>query len=981
MKKLISITAIFAMMLSVTVTAQVLPQRLTGFSDFKLYLDPGHSGFSNAGYGGYSESEKNLDVAFYIKEFLMLLTDMPAENFMFSRTTHSQPELAFQTKADQAYAFGAHMYFSPHSDAPSVTATSTVMLYGGRRLAPGLPAIEKLPEGGKRLGELLVADMTSAMRVIGNDGVVRSVGTRGNINDLVFFNNPSTVPHFAIHRLTNNRTASILTEAGFHTNPIQNMQFTNREHRRMQGYTNAQSIIRWWTERETGAAIEPPQLGIATGFVFDSETARFINGATITVTEPGQAPQVYVTDTWESLQAFLATLITVGPAGQIRPPFTFREDRFGNGFWWIEGFTPGATLDVKVEAEGFETVTTQVTIPMTAGAITNDGLGIADISMLNLVPSRVAEVITRNDLSGNVLQRYPLDIHFTRRMDRASVEAAFSIEAESQTRSTPNVTLSWLNDFTLRVNISELEFETTYTITIDGAVAVNTQTNQFFDGTGDSTEGGVYVFSFTTAEFRVEPPRVVSFDPQGAQEIHSRPIVRIEFDDLLNEATTIGKITVRCENGELVPGVQSYYGTVNFRSVLHFIFNEDLLPEETYTVTLAAGIECMLGNAIEEDFVFTFTARPRQMTSVATLANFNGSLDPSWWDLTGSGSTTGVVTTPPPAPTRAVGTTDVRARTDMIGSVRAFYQWQSETGTALIRWHLNAPSLHPIQSATQTLQYYVFGDGSGTRVNVALRQANAGPIQGHELVTLYWVGWRLITWDIANDPFSNFLVAGEPTIRPNTHISCFLIYPALPERSTEQSAIYFARLQRMIMGDFIERERHILTFGTVCDNVNGTVTAATAGGTLLSIGEQVPDGRNIHFTAVPNPGFRVKQWLVDGLPVTTLGTRAAGNTFTLTNLSANTSVMVEFEDDGTTGLCNIAFANLQIHPNPFVSEVTITGAQNSVLEIVNVLGTVVHTQPIHNSTETIQLEQLSSGIYFFRLSRDGQSRTLQVVKR
>jgi hypothetical protein len=163
----------------------------------------------------------------------------------------------------------------------------------------------------------------------------------------------------------------------------------------------------------------------------------------------------------------------------------------------------------------------------------------------------------------------------------------------------------------------------------------------------------------------------------------------------------------------------------------------------------------------------------------------------------------------------------------------------------------------------------------------------------------------------------------------------------------------------------------------------GTVTAYVNGNPINS-GDEVLEGTEIVFTAHPDQGFRVKQWFVNGVPVdasAAIGTRATSNTFTLRNWSNETTVTVEFENDPSVGRDDVAFANLLIHPNPFVSEVTITGAANSVLEIVNALGAVVHTQPITNATEVIQLEQLSSGIYFFRVSRDGQSRTLQVVKR
>ena len=1066
MKKLISITAIFAMMLSVTVTAQVLPQRMTGFSDFKLYLDPGHSGTSNRGYGEYSESEKNLDVAFYIKEFLMLLTDMPAENFMFSRTTHTQAEIAFSTKADQAYAFGADMYFSPHSDASgSPAAESTLMLYGGRRLAVGAAPVEKLPEGGKRLGDFLIADMTSAMRMIRstNPPSVTQVATRGNVNDLNFFASGTGIrgPWLAVHSQTNNRTASILTEAGFHTNPTQNMQFTNREHRRMQGYTNAQSIIRWWTERQTGTAIEPPQLGIVTGFVFDDETARFVNGATITVTE-GAFVQTYVTDTWESLQAFLATLITVGPAGQTRPPFWFNPATFGTGFYWLEGFTPGATVNVRVEAPGFETVETTVTIPLTAGAVTNDGLGVADIPMLNIMPPVIEDVAVALDHTEGVIINRPLTLRFSRGMVRTTVEQAISIVPAATgltTRASMPISFSWMDDFTLNINISNLEFETDYILIIDGSVARNSHTNQYFDGTGEGIEGVDFVWYFTTQE--TAPPAVVSFDPQGEQEMFIRPIVRLEFDRPLNPASIgANQLTVRDENGNLITGTQEHR-EINGRSVMHFFFDADLTAGEFYTVTLEAGVTDMTGRPKEEDFVFNFLVRARPVTANVMLEQFgniplSGTGD---WRAPGlAGQTQGEVA----AGTYLISDANVLPGTGT-RSLRVNYQWASAAPAVVRELRLNnwtlTNSVRLQRQNTNYIQYYLFGDGSRTRFSVVLREvtgpnAATGNFLSHAVFEMDWIGWRRITWDLSNYVINNPYLGGTDPVPydRNVVIQGLRVLGATAEHvTTDPGAFWVSQIQAVQMdrldeftvtfnstggsavnpvtvlwgerltppadptrdGGYVfagwyteaglvnawdfENDKtrvfgnitlyarweiaHRVTFSVI--GVNGTLTAATADGTAINTNDYVPVGTDIHFTATPDAGFRVREWTVNGdivVPTAVITTRTVGETLILTVESIK-DVTVEFESDGTTGLCNIAFANLQIHPNPFVSEVTITGAQNSVLEIVNVLGTVVHTQPIHNSTETIQLEQLSSGIYFFRLSRDGQSRTLQVVKR
>ena len=62
------------------VNAQSTPEKVTGWGDFKLYLDPGHEGRSNMGIWNYSEAEKVLDVALNIRQMLTDYTDMAPEN-------------------------------------------------------------------------------------------------------------------------------------------------------------------------------------------------------------------------------------------------------------------------------------------------------------------------------------------------------------------------------------------------------------------------------------------------------------------------------------------------------------------------------------------------------------------------------------------------------------------------------------------------------------------------------------------------------------------------------------------------------------------------------------------------------------------------------------------------------------------------------------------------------------------------------------
>ena len=164
---------------------------------------------------------------------------------------------------------------------------------------------------------------------------------------------------------------------------------------------------------------------------------------------------------------------------------------------------------------------------------------------------------------------------------------------------------------------------------------------------------------------------------------------------------------------------------------------------------------------------------------------------------------------------------------------------------------------------------------------------------------------------------------------------------------------------------------HTVTFSAVSD---GSLTA-TVDGEPITSGTQALQGKDVIFTALPNEGFQVKEWTVNG----TVVDGETGNVFTLTNLTANTEITVGF--DTTAEIENTLVSNLQMFPNPFTDVLHIAGAENSMLRVFDVLGTVIHTQQLIGADESINLGELPAGVYFFRVERDGQMKTIRVVKK
>ena len=90
-------------------------------------------------------------------------------------------------------------------------------------------------------------------------------------------------------------------------------------------------------------------------------------------------------------------------------------------------------------------------------------------------------------------------------------------------------------------------------------------------------------------------------------------------------------------------------------------------------------------------------------------------------------------------------------------------------------------------------------------------------------------------------------------------------------------------------------------------------------------------------------------------------------------------------------------SELRIYPNPFTGAVRITGAVADVgaglapaqqkgrgqavpLRIIDAAGVVVHTQMINGNDEIIDLKHLPAGVYIFRFEKDGNVKTVKVVR-
>ena len=708
-----------AAMIAVAPASTTYAQKSTGWGDFKLFLDPGHAADENCGLWGYSEAKKVFAVAQYIKGYLTDYTDMfddgkeMSDKLLLCRNNDSEI-VDLEERSESANAWGADFFYSIHSEhsVEPADVSTTATLFGGWR-KDGVD-IEKTPNGGKAFGEILNPNLTGVMRIT----------TRGNLYDRCYYEpTPDTHtdqnPYLSVNRRTN--MPSLVSEGGCHTIAAQQQPNINADYKRLEAFAAFQSILKF-------RGMQNPVQTFLTGIITNSDNEVPIDGVTVTVDG-----KTYVTDTWESTFK----------------NYTDDPDLIHNGFYLFENLTPDQSYDVTFEAKGYDTVTETVTIKSDPQGQSNDNVTWLDVSMTSNVPAKVVSTTVDDPQAVRLLD--PLVITFSRKMDRESVEQAFSIDNDGQ------VTLTWVDDCTLSIDVSQLTMQQTYNITIDGSIAKNSLTNQLLDGNGDGEGGDNYTLTITMNEKDEDPPVVVKTEPVADGEViyTMRPVVRVEYNEILdwNEEKNGDAIYVIDKDRKKYSGKLTHT-VINGVSVLQYFFDEDLPLDQCFHVVIKSGLADMSGN-LTERYTFRFLSEYRKIVSsndLLTLDNVSG-----FWQPDGSGSSTGLTPNANSFTNADFG--------DGLGSC-ALLKYDFDPNSSGGKWQIrDYYSLTNVNATTidGILTYWVYGDGSNNKVSAALRirTNNRNRSIVYAPKTVDFRGWQLFTWDLTNDKYELLIKQDE----------------------------------------------------------------------------------------------------------------------------------------------------------------------------------------------------------------------------
>lgn len=705
MKYLISALLFFI----VTIAPQINAQTVTGLDGFSIFLDPGHSQTENTGLYNYSEAEKVLRVGLAMREMLLNQTDI--DTVYMSRTNDSQ-QVSLSQRTDLANSLAPDFYHSIHSNAGSNTANNTLFLYGGWR--SGGVTVEKTPNGGKEMGDIMEIELTDAMRI----------PTIGNWADRNFYqggsvqNHNNQYPYLHVNRETN--MASVLSEAGFHTNPTQQKRNLNAEWKRLE----AQSFF--WSVLEYLDA-ERPAVGIAAGYVTNADDGQPLNGATISIGD-----STYTTDTFESLFSDYVT-----NPGELQ-----------NGFYYIEGLQNGPA-QIIVEAEGFYSDTVDTNIISTDFTFT-------DVALVSSVPPYVTS--TSVGVDNEINPGEELVINFNRSMDRDSVENALSLTPQA------DYTLNWASNSKLSITTSNLDFESSYTLTIDSTAVDNSSYAHALDGNADGTPGDSFVLNFETGPVDIIAPSITDIRPTNTQLNELRPIASATFDEPLDTSKIDNNTIQISKSGYNVPGTVVYY-SINNKTVLNFFPSERLDKSRNYTLSFSGTISDTVGNSLGSDVVRGFPTGDQDIIDEISIDDFESGIN-SWWEPAQSGSSEGFVAEETSV---EVSNSIANLLTNSSEAMRVNYGWDTTSNAHLIREYRSSSA--PKFGSDKVLQAYVFGDGSGNQFRFMVRDGN-NQLEGSQWFDIDWMGWKLVSWNLAEDEVVGW-ANGNGELNGNLYVDSF----------------------------------------------------------------------------------------------------------------------------------------------------------------------------------------------------------------
>jgi methionine-rich copper-binding protein CopC len=184
------------------------------------------------------------------------------------------------------------------------------------------------------------------------------------------------------------------------------------------------------------------------------------------------------------------------------------------------------------------------------------------------------------------------------------IVATFS---EPMNQSTLSATTFTLKQGTTSVLGTVTNTSTTATFTPASSLTANTAYTATMSTAAMDTTGNAlttnYVWNFTTGTTAdVTPPTVISTDPaNNATGVALNKKIAAIFSEVMDPSTITSGFTLR-QGATSIPGAVTYAGTT-----ANFTPSGNLTANTVYTATISTGVKDLAGNALTNNYVWTFT--------------------------------------------------------------------------------------------------------------------------------------------------------------------------------------------------------------------------------------------------------------------------------------------------------------------------------------------------------------------------------------
>ena len=721
--------------LLLVLTAALVSAQRTNLDSVKICIDPGHGGYANwvvpdPGINFY-ESVSNWQKALWLKS---LLEEQGATVFLTRPTNDADPTLA--ARVAFANSNNVDWFHSIHSNAWNGAANYTLMLVREQIVTGGDPIY------GPGTGAPEWPQAWDMSRLYIGPGIQAKLRTTSNssVLDWTFYGGSSG--GYTLGVLRGLLMPGELSEGSFHDNYPETRRLMNNDYRKMEAYALRNSFMQYY-------GVPADTLCVIAGIQKDVGTGKPIN----------------------------LTSVRLKPLDRV-----YSGDAYNNGFYVFDKL-PAGTYTVRFETPSYSVDSVTISV----------GSGATSFVDRSLVAFAAPAVLQSSPVDGDsaFAANLPIVLSFSKPMDTAAVNHAFSIEppvAGKISWSTNSAIMTFDPD-------SILPFYVTYAVIVD--TTAKSADGQTLDGNGDGTPGDPFVLHFKTKFVDVTPPQIASAEPAPAETLTvPNHVLNFTFNEQLNAATVTTTNFAIQEVGGATLARSVFYSEGPLNGGVTMSTALPLKPGKSYRVRVS-GVADKVGNAIPSanPLLWQFTIAPFAYVFTA-IDSLKGT--PSHWIQPLSNPGTAGAT----SATFAYSTKyrfPIAATTG--GTTRLAFAWNTSAADWLIHTSVDTAEANALRwrRENRVLQVYVHGDGGGTQFRFVVEDSvNAFP-QGtpvnHEVsrwITVDWVGWRLVNWDMEQDTVGQWV--GDGVLDGELRFNGFQLRYR-PGASTPSGELFFAALQ------------------------------------------------------------------------------------------------------------------------------------------------------------------------------------------